>query len=198
MHQTNRNERDNVTTFKRNCWNPADFLYAYSPKCRAYPRFLQENDCIVNSSNPETHEFDYVSMVTKRQYQTGAVLSTHCSFEHYGAPLIVITSELTPCPDGITRYGHHIEVVAYEGGINIWYLIPKADTVEPVNLIRKKFPVADTRPALLRVKVAKKSLAISLDETAFEIAFDHIPETFHAGITACEGINRFYDFAVTE
>jgi hypothetical protein len=187
-----------LTAFQKGCWNPDDFFYAYSRKCRAYPQFIQEPACIANSADAQTGEFSYVSMATKKRYQTGSVIETRCSFEKYGAPLIVLADEIERCPDGIRRYGHHIEVVAYENGVNVWYLIPEEDTVRPVNLIRKKFPVSSGKALLLRVGVEENSLAVSLDGTAFRVDFDHIPKAFHAGITACEGIDRFYEFSVTE
>ena len=43
-----------------------------------------------------------------------------------------------------------------------------------------------------------KKIAIDVNGNKFEIQDDEIPDTFQVGITACEGINRFYDFEIVE
>ena len=34
--------------FKQDGWNQDDFIYAYSPACKEFPKFIQESDCLVN------------------------------------------------------------------------------------------------------------------------------------------------------
>ena len=101
--------------------------------------------------------------------------------------------------NGIFKYGLHFEAVGYENGVNVWRIkAASEDTVDNTNLIRQKFPVEAGKIFVLRVKVEAGGFAVSLDEESFFVEADFIPEEFHAGITACEGINRFYDLTISE
>lgn len=183
--------------FKRNGWPLSDFRYAYSPACRTYPEFVQEDGCIANRRAKEDGKYEYISMVTKKEYEAGAVLTANCSFESYGAPLIVLADGLCETEDGVARYKSHFEIVAYEGGVNVWHIVPEGDGVRPENLTRRKFPVPAGRPVRLTVGTGRDGIAVSLGGTSFELPV-RLPGRFHAGVTACEGIDRFYDFAVRE
>ncbi|MFA9380043.1 MAG: hypothetical protein ACERKO_03180 [Acetanaerobacterium sp.] len=186
------------TSFKKGGWNESDYQYIYSLKCRSFQEFVQEDGCICNKQDSKTGEYDYVSVIAKKKYHTGALLSAHCSFEKYGAPIIVIAEDIGKDRLGRLRFGRHFEVVAYEGGVNVWYLEPAGDTVRPVNIIRRKFDVPAKKELCLTVAVNKQSLSVSLEENRFTVGWDGLPAEFYAGITACEGINRFYDFSAEE
>lgn len=183
--------------FRRGGWPLSDFRYAYSPACRAYPTFAQEDECVANRRAKEAGKYEYISMVTKKEYEAGAAVTARCSFESYGAPLLVLADGLSEAEDGIARYGSHFEIVAYEGGVNVWHIVPEGDGVRPENLARRKFPVPAGRIMLLTVETGKGGIAVSLGGARFELPV-RLPERFHAGVTACEGIDRFYDFAVRE
>lgn len=184
------------TAFRRGGWDPAAFEYVYSPKFSATPRFTQEDNCIVNGGVPGAYE--YVSLVTRRTFRTGVLLAVRCSFERYGAPLIVLTDDVRHGEKGELRFGRHMEIVAYEGGVNVWGLTPLENDVRPRNLLRQKFAVPAGKTITLAVRPRKNGLDISLDGNCFSVEADCIPEKFHAGMTACEGINRFYEFSAEE
>lgn len=186
------------TVFSKGGWNQSDFQYVYSPKFAPTPRFVQEDGCLVNRGDPATGHYDYVSMVTARKFRAGTVLSTRCSFVKYGAPLIVLTNDIRKGKNGELRYGRHMEIVAYEGGVNVWSLEPLANDVHPTNLLRQKFSVSAGKIIHLTVCPQKGKLDISLDGNSFSVKADCVPDEFYAGITACEGINRFYDFTADE
>lgn len=182
-----------LTVFRKGGWDPAGFRYVYSPKCRSFPRFAQEDGCIVNRRGPNSDQYEYISILSGRKHATGTALTTRCSFETYGAPLIVITDDVRRGPTGEFRFGVHWEIVAYEGGVNVWRLEPEKDDVRPECLARKKFPVSAGKIHRLTVRPEKGALAVSLDGNAFSVAAC-VPAEFYAGVTACEGIDRFFDF----
>ncbi len=186
----------NRTVFRRGSWDPAAFEYIYSPKFPATPRFVQQDDCIVNGGTPGAYE--YISLITRRTFRTGTLLTLRCSFEKYGAPLIVLTDDVRQGEAGELRFGRHMEIVAYEGGVNVWKLTPLKNDVRPENLLRQKFPVPAGKPITLTVRPGKGRLDISLGGNRFSVEADCVPEEFHAGMTACEGINRFYEFSTDE
>ncbi len=184
-------------------WDPAAFAYVYSPLCRRFPRFHQAEDGIENRPEAESGRFEYISMVTKKRYPAGTILRTRCRFAHYGAPLIVLTDDIRREADAPARYGLHFEIVAYEGGVNVWRLIPEGTSVRPENIARLHFPVTEGEPHTLTVRTLPEALAVSLDPSAadgsvYTVPTAGLPRQFHAGVTACEGIDRFFDFEARE
>ena len=186
--------------FKQDGWNQDDFIYAYSPACKEFPKFIQESDCLVNKEGLGLCGYQYISILTKKKYKTGVKLDTNCRYDKFGAPLIVFTNELWE-KDGNTLYGAHFEVVAYESGCNIWLIKPNPDGPRPT--VNKKvgasaFTLKDGELVTITVEMLDKKIAIDVNGNKFEIQDDEIPDTFQVGITACEGINRFYDFEIVE
>ena len=186
-------------SFQKDGWKKDDFLYCYSPICREFKQFEQEDFCIVNGTSESTGKFDYISLLTKEKFHKGTVVETRCSFEKYGAPLIVLSDDIHQNKDGNWKYGLHFEAVGYENGVNVWRIQAAGeDAVDNTNLIRQKFHVEAGKGFLLRIKVEDSGFDVSLDSERFYVKADFIPEEFHAGITACEGINRFYELTVSE
>ena len=97
--------------FKKGMDETRDFMYVSSLTTETHTQFDFEENCIVNRYNPEIigeWKYDYISLVTKDRYGKGVKLSTQCSFEKFGAPLIVLTDDITP-KDGRNYYGLHFE-----------------------------------------------------------------------------------------
>ena len=182
--------------FAKGQWNPEEFRYVYSSRFTPTPLMKQEEDCIVNGIDASTGEFDYVSMVAEKKYTTGARLETRCSFEAYGAPLIVLSDEFYKGENGKWYFGVHYEIVLYEGGINVWRLNLNKDVMEWDNLMRLKFPVTPKEVHTLKVHVLEKALDIKTEGAHVVLRVDDLPSEFRAGITACEGINRFYTYSI--
>lgn len=185
--------------FGKGLWNPDDFMYVYSPICKVYEEFIQEDNCIRNSFNDKINDFDYISMVTKEKHQKGCTISTKCSFDKFGAPLIVLADSFDNANDR-RIYNFHFEFVAYEDGFNVWRIVPlperKERPIDPTKICRTLFKIADESMIDLKVEVKEKSFVVTVNGIGSEIWTDEIPESFHAGITACEGINKFYSFSI--
>ena len=132
--------------FKKGSWNANDFMYVYSPICKVYEEFIQEDDCISNSFNEKINDYDYISMVTKNKYSKGTKISTRCTFDKYGAPIIVLTDSIDDI-DGKRIYNFHFEFVAYENGFNVWRIVPFPDRPErpinPTKICRTLFEIED-------------------------------------------------------
>lgn len=177
-----------------------DFMYVYSPACKAYKEFVVEDDCIHNSFNEEINDWDYISIVTKDKYTSGVTVKTKCAFEKFGAPLIVFTDDIFEGKDGRPTYGHHFEIVAYEDGINIWSIVPWWERTErPIKSERIgfiEFPVDANALVELEVKIEKGKIIATLCGKTVDVEYSSIPEEFHVGITACEGVNKFTEFVI--
>ena len=181
--------------FKKGAWKPEDFRYVYSPRFAPIPRIRQEQDCIVFGID-EKGEFDYVSMLLEQKCQTGAKAVTTCSFEAYGAPLIVLTDDLRKKENGEWYYGVHYEIVLWEDGINVWKLNLNDGIMNWQKLMALEFKVSAYEPHELGVKVLDDMLEIEVEGHKAQLRVEGLPKEFYIGFTACEGINRFYDFSI--
>jgi len=181
--------------FSKDCWNKDDFMYVYSPNCKAFKKFCEESDCIKNEFNNEIDDYDYLSIVTKEKYSEGVKITTVCSFDSFGAPLIVLSDDITE-KDNRLEYILHFEAVAYENGCNIWHIVPWPERVErpikPTKIAFDEFKIEDGSKIELSLEVQHKKFIVTVNGHKTEVENDDIPQNFHVGITACEGINRFY------
>ena len=183
--------------FSRNAWLSDDLVYAYSYRFTDRPVFTQFDDHIENKADPDgPGGYEYISILTPRQYGTGTSVSTHVSFEGDGAPLIVLADKLYREPDGTLRFGEYIEVVLYKNGINVWRMWYRDGKVTWKKLMGVQYPVTTDELHTLTVTAGEEGLNITADDRTMSVYIPDMYRSFHAGINACEGINRFYDMTV--
>ena len=183
--------------FSRNAWSSDDLVYAYSYRFTDRPVFTQFDDHIENKADPDgPGGYEYISILTPRQYGTGTSVSTHVSFEGDGAPLIVLADKLYREPDGTLRFGEYIEVVLYKNGINVWRMWCRDGKVTWKKLMGVQYPVTTGELHTLTVTAGEEGLNIAADDRTMSVYIPDMYRSFHAGINACEGINRFYDMTV--
>ena len=175
------------------------FIYVSSPASKSKKKFVQKENCIENTYNEEIKDFDYVSIITKEKYNNGVTVRVKCSFDTFGAPLIVITDDYKILEDGSYQYGLHFEVVAYENGCNVWHIVPGKEEKNPIDVTKVnaiEFPIEDKSMIDMEVTIKSQKLYIRVNDQSFVAQHEEIPEQMHVGITACEGINQFYEFEV--
>lgn len=183
--------------FARGQWNMDQLTYAYSYRFRETPTFIQANDCIENRKNPDsTQGYDNITLLTKDALTAGTRISTRCSFDHYGAPLITIADKLHTDENGIKRFGNYFEVVIYESGINVWQMYYRDGTVTWDCLMRVEFPVSAMEIHTLTVEVQEQKLLIEADDHKMMLHAKDLYPSFHIGINACEGVNHFYSMSI--
>ncbi len=177
-----------------------EFMYVYSPAVKDFKTFIQNEGNICNEFNKKINDWDYISIVTKEKYKSGCVVKTKCSFDKFGAPLIVFSDDITTDENGYKRYGHHYEVVAYEDGINVWCIDPDPSRVErpiaPKRIAFAEFPVEAGKEIELEVEICEGKIISRMLGCELVAEDCGIPAEFHVGITACEGKNYFYGFSV--
>ena len=176
-----------------------EFIYVSSPASKSKKKFVQKENCIENTYNEEIKDFDYVSIITKEKYNNGVTVRVKCSFDTFGAPLIVITDDYTTLEDGSYQYGLHFEVVAYENGCNVWHIVPGKEEKNPIDVTKVnaiEFPIEDKSMIDMEVTIKSQKLYIRVNDQSLVAEHEEIPNQMHVGITACEGINQFYEFEV--
>ena len=181
---------------------PENFVYAASSIVHYRVKFHQEGDALVNETikleDPKAayQNFAYISAVDKEPVALPVELEVECSFDKYGAPLIIFSESLHKLENGETQFGTHYEAVLYENGINLWHLTPQEDgTQKTANLCRAKLPFPAGEKLTMKVRLTREGIeAVCGELTATaDIA---LPEKMYVDITACEGINKFYSFSV--
>lgn len=186
--------------FSEGKWNQDDFFYSYSPRWHTRKTFLQEENCISNIY--DDGHLHYISILTKKKYKTGVRLKAKCSFQSFGAPLIVISDDVALNEKGDMMYGLHFEAVAWFKGLNAWRVIALPERVERpfhATLIgADSFTIENDAVCEIDVVVREKELYIGIDGHYITVKEDELPEEFHVGITACEGLNKFYEFSIEE
>lgn len=184
---------------KNGTWAEEDFMYVYSPIVKKYPRFITAEDCLINRYDSELGDYEYISVVTKSRYKR-ATLRVLCNFDKYGAPLVVFGNDIEEKlgVDGKPHlfYGVHFEVVAWEEGCNIWYIVPfperKEHPVKPTKLLAASFKIDQGSLIDMTVTVEGNTVKAVINGNECCVSCPHIPESFHIGYTACEGINRLF------
>ena len=175
------------------------FIYITSPASKSKNKFIQKEDSIENSYNEEIKDYDYISIITKEKYSDGVTIRVKCSFDKFGAPLIVFTDDYKQTEDGGYQYGLHFEVVAYENGCNVWHIVPGKEGKNPIDVTKvdsREFAIADKSMIDMEVTIKDKKLIIRVNDETFVAEHKEIPKQMHVGITACEGVNQFYEFEV--
>lgn len=183
--------------FSEGHWNAADWRMVQSPRWDRVNDWIQEPDHIRNDG-PETEAGEtYTSMVLDRTLDVPFIVRATMSFDQRMAPLLVIGAEPTKLPSGRWQYGAHFELVLFDEGLNLWNHTV-VDGKPAWTLAQKwRFDVQPQRRYELALGVQPGRLDVSLDgrsigQNLLEGASDHVV----AGLTACEGINRFFDFRV--
>ena len=185
--------------FSRDAWSQDDLAYAYSYRFTDRPVFTQFDDHIENKADPDgPGGYEYISVLTPKKYGTGTTVSTRVSFEGDGAPLIVLADNLYPDPDGTLRFGDYLEIVLYKNGINVWRMWYRDGKVSWKKLMGVQYPVTAGEMHTLTVTAGAEGLTIAADDRTMSVWIPDMYPTFHAGINACEGINRFYEMEILE
>ena len=186
--------------FIKNKWEDK-LTYAFTYRFDTYPTFTQDKDCIKNKKDT-TNQYGYqnISLFFKEKYKAKNLISTTCSFNKYGAPLIVLAEDLIPQKDGKLRYGNYYEIVLYENGINVWRLRYNGKEVTYVKLMGNEFKVQANKKYKLSAYIEKEKnrLHVIVGKHKMQVYLEDCKDEYYYGIDACEGINKFYDISIQE
>ena len=185
--------------FSRNGWNTDEITYAYSNRFEQTPVFEQLEHCVQNCENSDAkYGFDNISLLTRKKFSSHAKITTRCAFEELGAPLIVIADKLYTDERSVMRYGDYLEVVLYREGVNIWRMKMQDKKVTWKLLMSVSFPVTEDAIHTLEVEIEEDMLFVKADGKRMALQIDEMYPSYHLGINACEGINRFFDLNIEE
>ncbi len=179
-------------------WSADAAMQAHTYRFDAAPAFRPGAGCICSLANPDHPEgYDNVSLLTRRQYAPGAAAELRCSFEGLGCPEIILVPAADACTDTV-RYGACIEVVLYKDGINVWRHFREGDKCSWHKSLGWQFAVSEGALHTLRVATRPQYLDITVDGAALTLRMEDLFESFHFGLTLCEGEAAAYDMTVEQ
>lgn len=194
--------------FSRNGWNRDDWTVVKSSRWDYVKEFVQADDHVVNPC-PNLSDEDlyanhvtevYASMVHKKRFEARAEVSSVMSFDHLMAPLIVIAPQLGKDALGRPEFREHHEIVLYNEGINVWRYTFENGQAKWRLAAFLRAPFEPKKMYDLKVTLEKRRGLMQMDIVCGGCHFGYqdetLPESFYAGITGCEGRNRFYSFKV--
>lgn len=195
--------------FGRNKWQQDDWQEIRNPRFDYPGVMIQMDDHIVNKT-PDVSAKEvfekycnkvFSSMMMKRKFKADKVIiSSEMSFDYSMAPLIVIAEKFGSNREGLPEFREHYEMVLYNEGINIWrYSYNNGKLAwELAAYVKREF--LPHKRYVLKVTVEKfqDTRQIRVECDGVEVGFwdKNLPEELYAGITGCEGRNRFYNFKV--
>ncbi len=189
-------------SFAKGEWSFDTLPMTYSFATKDFPPVRQERDCISAGYNEKIGDFDYIGVCMTEKVSVGATVSGRCSFLELGAPLLVLADGVRIDENGNRRYTAVHEIVAYQGGCNVWRLLPDFDPNAPEvgytikSLTQQHFDVEEDKIVTLTVRTLHGKLDISLDDYRFTVDTPELPESFYVGLILCEGENKFYDLKI--
>ena len=185
-------------SFKKDAWDEGAVTHAYTYRFPFTNRFIQMDGYIENAINAEMPDgFDYLSLLSREKYPLGTKITVNCSFSGNAAPLFVVAESLDLCEDGAYRYGNFFEIVLYKNGINVWRMWREENgDVAWHKRLSARFPVTENQLHKVSVSLDKGYITVSIDDMLFSLRADDLFESFHLGITGCEGPCRFYDMEI--
>ncbi|MDD4098915.1 MAG: hypothetical protein PHC30_09100 [Lentisphaeria bacterium] len=198
--------------FGRDQWSAADWVLVKSPRWDYFGGWVQQDDHLMNEHPADATPKEmlgkraaetYTSMVYRHKVSGRTKVSATLLFEDRMAPELVLAGELGLDAKGRPEYREHWEIVLYDEGINVWHheIRDGKPFWRKAAYLKTPFQpgVQYTLEALVEFPAGGKGpqLSVTCDGKRFGCLLPTLPEPFHVGVTACEGVNRFYDFKLT-
>ena len=197
-------------SFAKGGWSLDDWILVKSPRWSHFGGWVQGNECIENETPAGATPKEllckfpndtYTSMVTKTLFKGDVAISAEMAFTDQMAPLIVIAPELGKSSKGIPEYREHFEIVLYDKGVNVWHHYFQDGKPFWKKAAYCRFALKPNVRYNLNVIIKHtprgKMMIVRVGAHEFGYMDDSFPDTFHAGITGCEGLNKFYNFKIT-
>lgn len=192
-------------SFAAGRWNAEDWLPVRSPRWDWEGAWLQETDHIRNkvpsgaslaAQQGVRAGETYASMLYRRPVKSLLRVRAELAFEECMAPLIALAAEPIQEDGGVCVYREHVEVVLFNQGINVWH--HQWSTERGPYWHRAawaRFSAAAGRRYVLEVERVDSDLTVRCAGHVLGVRLA-LPQVLYAGITGCEGTNRFYHFAI--
>lgn len=187
-------------SFADESWQIDKLSYAYTNRFHETPILTQCDGWVQNGENPSgcDQKYGYVTVLTKDKITTPVKIVTRFSFLGLAAPLITMVKDLTTDKNGTLRYNDYKEIVVWKNGINVWNLWRDNSKINYHKLLGMEFSISEEETHTLEAIISDDSFTFTLDGIKTTLSIENMYPSFHLGITACEGICKFYDMEIGE
>ena len=195
--------------FEPGKWNKADFIEVKSSRWENVNTFKQEKCHIVNVCPKDATKIDmlskrapetYAAMIWKNPIKGNVIIKSSMSFDYRMAPSIVIAEKPGVSKKGFPEFRTHYEVVLFDQGINVWrhWFVNGKQIWKKAAFLKADFKPNTKYELKVQIQFTHRGPVWTVSCGGHEFGFidDLMPKEFYAGIVACEGVNRFYDFTV--
>ncbi len=195
--------------FEPGKWNKADFIEVKSSRWENVNTFKQEKCHIVNVCPKDATKIDmlskrapetYAAMIWKNPIKGNVIIKSAMSFDYRMAPSIVIAEKPGVSKKGFPEFRTHYEVVLFDQGINVWrhWFVNGKQIWKKAAFLKADFKPNTKYELKVQIQFTGRGPVWTVSCGGHEFGFidDLMPKEFYAGIVACEGVNRFYDFTV--
>lgn len=194
-------------SFAKGKWSAEDWTLVKTSRSTYIGSWIQREGYVENvvpqGMTPQKMESSletYASMLYKDELAGNYAVSSTMDFDYEMAPLIVFADTLGEDANGYPEYRQHWEVILWNKGINVWHhrFVDGKQCWHLAASLRTAFQPNvkyELKTVVRRLPVGAE-LTITCGGTEFSYIEHDWPESVRAGITGCEGVNRFYDFKI--
>ena len=192
-------------TFAPQGWSAAEWIAVGSSRWAWRSAWVQEGDHIRNQVPTGASEDElrgprapetYASRVWKERVSGPLRVCAELSFDHRMAPSIVLAPELSADCNSQPQYREHYEVVLYDQGVNVWHHTFALGRPRWQKLAHHPFALAPRQHHILEVEKRAAALVVRVASRELALPCPALSDHCYAGLTGCEGVNRFYSFSV--
>jgi len=190
-------------------WNPADFTPVKSSRWEYIGSFKQEQNHIVNAVPADADDKTmlntragetYAAMIFNKELTGNHTISVTMSFDYRMAPSIVIAEKPGSNAKQYPEFRTHYEIVLYDQGLNIWrhWFVDGKQVWKKVAFLKAKLEPKKNYTLIVSIQYTGRGpvMTVSAGGHSFGVLDPELPKSYYAGIVACEGVNRFYDFKI--
>lgn len=179
--------------FSDHGWNADDWMFVRRGDYATTDKWLQKADHIENT-NAASNSF--TSMVLRKKWHGDFHITAGMAFTDRMAPEVMLASNIGTDAQGRPEYERRVEVVLWDQGINVWFLDKVNGKTTWIKTAYDQFPLQKDTEYQLQVTRKGKELTITVGDHIFGYYEASLPDDLYVGVTACEGINRLYNFAI--
>ena len=190
--------------FTQDGWKPGDWIQVKSPRWEYIGTWVQKEDHIQNTvpegltPEEQLRALNFSSMVYKEPVAGNATISATMLFEYKMAPELVLANAVDKNEKGHPQYSEYWEIVLYNEGLNVWHhqIVDGKPFWRRAAFVTAAFEPNTKYTLEATVQFTKKCplLTVTCNGVKFGCMLPELKKGFYAGITGCEGVNRFYDF----
>lgn len=188
--------------FAKDSFSNSELVYASSYRFSGNPEFTFGKDFAENKRDENGPcGWEWITALSEKKFPRTSNIRFVCDFEDVAAPLLVLAKEIDTDAEGNRKYGNYFEIVIWKNGVNVWEMDydPARETDGGVAWklrmgVSRSF--AEGERHTVEVNMTGDRLNVKADGELYRLYLPDMYDSYHVGISACEGHCRFYQLSV--